>query len=66
MKAARGNIGISRFVLNLGSTWRWVVASRPDCFIFWKRLPVPIELEAVWTLQPVWTFCRKISCIFCG
>ena len=31
----------------------------PDAFLSWTELPVPIELEAVWTPELVWTFCRS-------
>jgi hypothetical protein len=55
-----GSGGTAATISNFGTRWRWVVsfdtlaALPPE-----KERPLPIEHEAVWSLEPAWTLWRR-------
>ena len=63
MKASWERTIIAPLILHLVSRWRWTVISMPQLPYSQETIPVPIEQEAGWSSDPVWTLKkRKISC----
>jgi hypothetical protein len=54
-----GERSYSAIILDLGTGWGEWSASRPGRLSSGKEPPVPIEQEAVWAPEPVWTFQRE-------
>jgi hypothetical protein len=54
IKAHKGRTGVAAFsFFNLGRRWTWVVNATPRP-LYPGKGPVPIILEAVLVLRPVW------------
>jgi len=51
-----GSRGIAPLILNLGTGWRFAVKFTSCPPYLRERTPVPIEQEAGWASEPVWTF----------
>ena len=49
-----GSRGITPLILNVGSTWRWVVNFKPLPLYPWKGIPVP-----GWAPEQVWAVLEK-------
>jgi hypothetical protein len=64
MKACRGRRAIAPFVLNLGSIWRPMINFTLRPLYTRERNPVPIEYDAGWVQEPVWTFWRGEKSLF--
>jgi len=47
--------GIAPPILNLGCRWNWVASITPRPLYSWEINAVPIEWEAVWAPDLVWT-----------
>ena len=56
MKAQRRSRGIAPLSLTLGARRKAVVSVTLWQFYPRERTPVPIDVGAVWTPEPVWTF----------
>jgi hypothetical protein len=56
MKASNKSKGTAPHILTLGTT---VVKLTPGQFLLRKITPVPLELEAGWAPDPVWTFPKR-------
>jgi hypothetical protein len=54
-----GSGGIALFILNLGTRWKWVANFTLQLLYLQERTPVPIEQEAGWATEVVWTFWRR-------
>jgi hypothetical protein len=59
MKVYMGNRGIAPLIINLGPSWRWVVNVTPRLLYPQERTVVPIEMEADWVQEQVWTILEK-------
>jgi hypothetical protein len=59
MKAYNGGRNVAPFILNLGTWWQWVVNITPWPLYPRERNPIPIEKEASWAQQPIWTVWRE-------
>jgi len=59
MKAYRGCRGMAPRIVNLGTSWRWVVNFMPRLLFSIERPPISITWEAGWAPEPVWTFLGK-------
>jgi hypothetical protein len=66
MKAYSGSRGIAPLILNLSTRWRWVVNFTPQLLYPQKISLVPIDYDAGWAPEPVWTFCRREKCSVCA
>jgi len=51
--------GLAPLILNLGTRCRQVVSFTPGLHYPWKEATVPIEREAGWLLQTIWTVWRR-------
>jgi hypothetical protein len=65
VKAYRGSRHTAPLLLNLGSICRWVVNFTSWLLYLWERTPVPIESEAGWAPELVWTFWRRKKSFAC-
>ena len=52
MKAYRGNRSIAPLILNLSTSWKWVVISTSQPLYHWERTLAPIEQYAVCASEP--------------
>lgn len=59
MQAYRGSKSIALLILDHGATWMWAVKFTPWSLYPRKGTTVPIELEAWWAPEPVFTFLRR-------
>ena len=59
VKAYKVSGGVTPPILNLGARWRWVVNCTPRPLCLRERTPAPIDWDAGWPPEPVWTFLRS-------
>jgi hypothetical protein len=60
MKAYKASRGIAPLILNLSIRWKCVVNSAPwALYPHGKNPSVPIDQEAGWASELVWTFWRR-------
>jgi hypothetical protein len=56
MKAQPGSRGIAALSLDLSTRWGSVVSVTLQQLNPWEGTPAPIEIEAGWSLELVWTY----------